>query len=208
MKKLQSSLTNMLLVLTAVALVAGGVLAGVNEVTAPRIKKINADNLSKGIRTVMGSGNVQVASPEVKDGYEFYAVSDTDGQSVGTAVTTATQGFGGPLKVLVGFDSKGTILGYTILESAETPGLGAKANTWFQKGQKGDVIGKNPGECNLTVSKDGGCVDAITASTITSRAFLNAVQQAYNELYARYDSQTSATNVQSEKNDMKVGQDE
>ena len=199
MKKLQSSLTNMLLVLTAVALVAGGVLAGVNEVTAPRIKKINADNLSKGIRTVMGSGNVQVASPEVKDGYEFYAVSDTDGQSVGTAVTTATQGFGGPLKVLVGFDSKGTILGYTILESAETPG---------QKGQKGDVIGKNPGECNLTVSKDGGCVDAITASTITSRAFLNAVQQAYNELYARYDSQTSATNVQSEKNDMKGGQDE
>jgi len=69
------------------------------------------------------------------------------------------------------------------LSSAETPGLGAKANTWFQKGQKGDIVGKNPGTCNFTVSKDGGEIDAITASTITSRAFLGAIKKAYDELY-------------------------
>jgi len=41
------------------------------------------------------------------------------------------------------------------------------------------ILGMNPGEAALTVSKDGGQVDAITASTITSRAFLNAVNAAY-----------------------------
>ena len=81
--------------------------------------------------------------------------------------------------MLVGFDPEGKILGYTLLEHAETPGLGAKADKWFQKGEKGDIIGKSPIE-PLTVSKDGGQVDAITASTITSRAFLLAVNNAYN----------------------------
>lgn len=98
------------------------------------------------------------------------------------------------MKVLVGFDVEGNILGYTILQHAETPGLGAKADKWFQKGGKGDIIGKNPGRDNLVVSKDDGKIDAITASTITSRAFLLAVTQAYNA-YKQLpnDGMTSAT---------------
>ena len=70
----------------------------------------------------------------------------------------------------------------------ETPGLGSKAADWFKKGNKGDITGMNPGEAALTVSKDGGKVDAITASTITSRAFLNAV----NAAYAAYAGQETA----------------
>ncbi len=205
MKKLQSSLTNMILVLTIVTLVAGGILAWVNSVTAPQIEQINADNLKKGIRKVMGADNIQVSQPEVKDEYEFYTVTDATGYQLGTAVTTATLGFGGKLKVLVGFNPEGTILGYTILDSSETPGLGTKASTWFQKGQKGNVIGKNPGQCNLTVSKDGGDIDAITASTITSRAFLKAIQQAYDELRARHASQTETTCIQSAEDNKKGG---
>ena len=88
-------------------------------------------------------------------------------------------GFGGELKVLVGFDAEGKIIDYSLLAHAETPGLGSKAADWFKKGNKGDITGMNPGEAPLTVSKDGGKVDAITASTITSRAFLNAVNAAY-----------------------------
>ena len=105
--------------------------------------------------------------------------------------------FGGTLKVLVGFDLDGKILGYTLLEHAETPGLGAKADKWFQKGQKGDIIGKDPQE-PLTVSKDGGQVDAITASTITSRAFLLAVNNAYKAYKATpaADAETGATKQQ------------
>ncbi len=184
MKKLQSSFTNMVLVLTVVAIVSGGVLAWVDQVTSPQIKKINAENLAKGIYAVMGSDDIQVSRPIKKSEYVFCSIKDKFGKHVGTAAKVSTQGFGGTLDVLVGFDSCGTILGYTILSSEETPGLGAKANIWFQKGQKGNIVGKNPGQCNFSVSKEGGDIDAITASTITSRAFLGAIQNVYNELYA------------------------
>ena len=77
--------------------------------------------------------------------------------------------------------------------------MGQKASLWFQKGNKGDVIGKNPGECNFTVSKDGGDIDAITASTITSRAFLAAVKSAYDQLFAGGADATSGATSQNGK---------
>ena len=180
MKKLESSLTNMVIVLTLIAIIAGGALAYVNDFTAPQIEKINKENLDAGIKSVMGSDDIKVADPVENDGFTCYAVNDADGNSLGSAVTTNEIAFGGPMKILVGFDNEGVILGYTVLEHAETPGLGAKANTWFQKGQKGDIIGKNPGKDVFKVSKDvEGGIDAITASTITSRAFCDAVNNAY-----------------------------
>ena len=99
------------------------------------------------------------------------------------------------MKVLVGFDKEGNILGYSILETQETPGLGAKASEWFQKDGKGCIIGKNPSTTRMGVKKgDEGDIDAITASTITSRAFLNAVQAAYQALFhGNTDGLTSAT---------------
>ena len=178
MKKLKSSLINMVVVLTLITVVAGAALAYVNHATSAQIEKIKAENLAKGIKQVMGvdlTADFQYTTQEVGD-YTFYH------SDLGTAVQSTTNGFGGPLKVLVGFDNEGNVLGYTILEHAETPGLGAKAADWFQKGQKGDITGKNPGQTKFTVSKDGGDIDAITASTITSRAFLLAVQNAYEEL--------------------------
>ena len=186
MKKLESSLTNMVLVLTGVAVVMGGILAYVNHLTEGPISEQKEKTLANGIKTVMVCNDLVVANTdEVKqnvDGkeltYIIYQVKDAQGKDLGAAVESTTMGFGGDLKVLVGFNPEGTILGYTLLEHAETPGLGAKADQWFQKGQKGDIIGKNPAE-PLTVSKDGGQVDAITASTITSRAFLLAVNNAY-----------------------------
>ena len=174
----------MVLVLTLVAVIMGGVLAYVNHLTEGPISEQKEKALANGIKTVMVCNDFTVAkTDEVKqnvDGKELtfivYNVKDAQGKDLGAAVQSTTMGFGGDLKVLVGFDPEGKILGYTLLEHSETPGLGAKADQWFQKGQ---IIGKNPKE-PLTVSKDGGQVDAITASTITSRAFLKAVNQAYN----------------------------
>ncbi|MCF0183155.1 MAG: RnfABCDGE type electron transport complex subunit G [Bacteroidaceae bacterium] len=178
MKKLKSSMTNMALVLTLISVIAGGALAAVNEITKEPIKEINQRNLNDGIkRVILGSaeGELAVQEPWQADETTFIYATDK-----GTAVQTSVNGFGGEMQVLVGFDEEGTIKGYTILKTAETPGLGVKADTWFQEGGKGCIIGKNPSSANLTVSKDGGEVDAITASTITSRAFLRAVQQAYD----------------------------
>lgn len=204
MKKLSSSLTNMAVVLTVIAVVAGGVLAYVNSVTAPQIEKINAENLAAGIKKVIGNDELVVSDTKTIDKYTVYTTTDKDGNILGTAISTSENGFGGPLQVLVGFDNEGTILGYTILASAETPGLGAKAGLWFQKDQKGDIIGKNPGKCNFTVSKDGGEIDAITASTITSRAFLLAIQNAYNQLMA--DGKTEATGKAASANNNKTSE--
>ena len=187
MKKLESTLLNMVLVLTGVAVVMGGLLALVNHITEGPIAEQKEKALADGIKTVMVCNDLVVANTDevtqTIDGKEakftVYQVKDAQGQDLGAAVESTTMGFGGDLKVLVGFDPEGKILGYTLLEHTETPGLGAKADQWFQKGQKGDIIGKDPKE-PLVVSKDGGHVDAITASTITSRAFLKAVNQAYN----------------------------
>lgn len=189
MEKLKSSLTNMLVVLTVIAIIAAGVLASVNAVTAPQIEKINAENLAAGIKAVMGSDEIQVSAPWEKDAFVVYDINDKAGAKLGKAVVTSENGFSGAIKVLVGFNTEGDILGYTVLEHAETPGLGAKANEWFQN----KIVGMNPGKSNFTVSKDGGDVDAITASTITSRAFLKAIQNAYNQIMAETDATSGAT---------------
>lgn len=204
MEKLKSSLTNMAVVLTVIAVVAGAVLALINAVTAPQIEKINAENLAAGIKTVMGREDISVAQPDTLTSeaggkkqkvFIVYAISDAAGQAIGQAVLSRENGFNGELQVLIGFDNEGTILGYNIQKTSETPGLGAKAAAWFQpeNGEKRSVVGKNPGRCNFTVSKDGGDIDAITASTITSRAFLLAIKNAYDKVYAKADAPTVAT---------------
>ena len=204
-KKLESSLLNMVLVLTGVAVVMGGILAYVNHLTEGPIAQQKEKALADGIKSVMGVDDITVSKTDTvrqnvggKDlTFILYQTQDAQKKDLGAAVESTTGGFGGNLKVLVGFDPDGKILGYTLLEHAETPGLGAKADKWFQKGEKGDIIGKNPIE-PLTVSKDGGQVDAITASTITSRAFLLAVNNAYNayKTIPATDAETGATKQQ------------
>lgn len=194
----------MVLVLTSVAVIMGGILALVNHLTEGPISEVNKKKTDDGIKAVMVCDNLVVAQTDTVtqdiNGKEYtyiiYQVKDAQGKDLGAAVESTTMGFGGDLKVMVGFDPEGTILGYTLLAHTETPGLGAKADKWFQKGEKGDIVGKSPAE-PLTVSKDGGQVDAITASTITSRAFLLAVNNAYTAYKATpVDTETSATKQQ------------
>lgn len=200
MKKIDSSLKNMVLVLVGICLVIGCLLALANQVTKGPIAQKSRKLLESGITMVM-NGNCQMASTDtVKqniDGKEHvFVIHNTtrNGKPYGAAVETSSNSFGGPLEMLVGFDESGTILGYTILKTSDTPGLGAKAAQWFQKGQKGDIIGQVPGNNGLSVSKDGGTIDAITASTITSRAFLKAVNEAYGAYMSKKcDAHTGAS---------------
>ncbi len=174
----------MAVVLTATALICGGLLAYTNQMTKPTIDAQAEKTLTEGIAAVLGGdAGKKLAEPEsvtrVVGGKEQTFIVYK--MEHGTAVqSTDPNGFGGALKVLVGFNENGDILGYTVLEHAETPGLGAKAGDWFQKGNPGNIVGLNPSKTNMTVTKDGGTVNAITASTITSRSFLRAVQEAYN----------------------------
>ena len=193
MKKLSSSLKNMAIVLTGVTVVAGALLGYVNELTKGPIAEANAKALSDAIALVVpGFDNNPAEEPESIElngvTYKIYK-GTKGGEFIGAAVEASSNGFGGALKVLVGFDKEGNIIDYSLLSHAETPGLGSKAADWFKKGAKGDITGKNPGQSPLVVKNDGGDVDAITASTITSRAFLNAV----NAAYAAYSGQNVDT---------------
>lgn len=221
MKKLESSLTNMLLVLTLVSVVAAFLLAFVNQVTSSTIAQINAETLSAGIKSVLNIGADDQITTNEKDVDGFTVCEVTrDGDWVGTAVkSTDKSGFGGDIEVLVGFNEEGKILGYEVLKHAETPGLGARAGEWFRTATSGEVkevgvlskiffgnpdpagshniIGRNIADGELKVSKDGGDIDAITASTITSRAFLNAVNNAYKVYKGNVsDVNSSATSQQ------------
>ena len=102
------------------------------------------------------------------------------GELTGIAVKTWTmKGFSGLVRLMVGFDKSGNIINISVLEQKETPGLGTKmADAEF----KDQFNNKNPGTNNLHVKKDGGEVDAITAATISSRAFSDAVERAYKSL--------------------------
>ena len=203
MKKLESSLKNMLRVLTGVTVVSVALLAWVNELTKEPIAQANAKALSDAVSLVVPDfDNNPIAEKKIQEvnGVQYAVYPATkSGEYIGAAVEASAMGFGGDLKVLVGFDAEGNILNYSLLSHAETPGLGSKADTWFKKGNKGDITGMNPGKAVLTVSKDGGQVDAITASTITSRAFLSAVNAAY-AAYAGQEHADGATGASSKKN--------
>ena len=200
----------MLRVLTGVTAVSVALLAYVNELTKGPIAEANAKTLNEALKKVLPEfTNNPVAESDTifgeKDGKKFvdfivYPAKNGE-ELVGTAVEAKSMGFGGELKVLVGFNAEGKIYNYSLLAHAETPGLGSKADKWFgaydpAKGEQAvsheesakSILGMNPGEAPLTVSKDGGQVDAITASTISSRAFLNAVNAAYQAYKATPDT--------------------
>lgn len=199
MEKLKSTLPNMLLSLTGICVVAGAILAGVNQMTTEPIAASKAASLEAAIKAV---------TPEFdnKPAEESYMAATYDGDSlriypakkgdelVGVAVESSTKkGFGGEIKVVVGFDPDGKLINYSVQKHSETPGLGSKMQEWFRTDKnKQSVIGRTLTEDGLKVSKDGGDVDAITAATISSRAFLDAINRAYSA-YKSVDEASGTT---------------
>ncbi len=201
MAKLQSTLPNMLLSLTAICLVAGAVLAGVYEVTKDPIEAAKIAELNAAIKAVTPdfdndpSAEAYMAVTGEGDSLKIYPAKQGD-EFVGVAVESNTKkGFGGEIKVIVGFDQAGKLLNYSVLQHAETPGLGAKMQEWFRMDKnKQSVLGRSIPDGGLKVTKDDkeNGVDAITAATISSRAFLDAINRAYRA-YAGADGVTGAT---------------
>ncbi len=181
-KKPESNFINMILTLLMVATIAGLALGGVYVVTKEPIAKAKEAKLNSALMQVLPEfDTTQVQQLEPADGTElltFYSAYK-NGEVVGTAVETYTnKGYSGRIDVMVGFAPDMTILNTAVLKHAETPGLGDKMSK--EKSDWSDQFkNKNPEDFELAVSKDGGDVDAITAATITSRAFCDAVERAY-----------------------------
>lgn len=188
MARIESSFRNMVVSLTAICLVCASLLGVVSHFTKPRIDQIKAAKVNSGIKAVLpGFDNVPSEQMFVVDGCEVYPAT-LGGTPVGWAVKVAPSGFGGPIQMLVGFTPDGTVYNTSVLSHTETPGLGAKISD-PQSSPRTMIVGKNPAQTKIAVSKDGGDIDAITASTITSRAFLSGIEKAYG-IFLKKDGTT------------------
>ena len=170
----------MVLCLFGTTLICSSVLAGVYAVTKEPIKITNKAILTASVSKVLPEGGeISDAQPCKVGGRESECYFSTKGgEVIGIAVKSTVSGFGGPLTLMVGLLPDGTVYNTSVLSHSETPGLGAKCT---EESFFGQFKGWNPERKKLLVKKDGGDVDAITASTITSRAYTLAIQ---NALYA------------------------
>lgn len=179
----ESTFKNMVLTLLVITLIASAALGAVYMLTLKPIEAAKAKKINDAIQKVVPAFDNNPGD-EV---YKIAADGDTlklypakkGGQLVGTAIETFTNnGFSGRFTLMVGLLPDGTISSIEVLSHKETPGLGDK----MEKGKSNFSVqfeGKNPANFKMSVKKDGGDVDAITASTITSRAFTDAVNRAY-----------------------------
>ncbi|MCW3786048.1 RnfABCDGE type electron transport complex subunit G [Plebeiibacterium sediminum] len=195
MAKTESTLVNMVLALLIITAIAGGTLGMVYKVTKEPIAVAKLAKQKKAIEQVVpgfdNNPTEEVYELESKEGYKLKVFPCKKGEELlGVAISSKTdKGFAGEIKIMVGLKPDGTIINYSVLEHQETPGLGSKMNDWFRmdKGNQ-SILDKNPSNTKMVVSKDGGDIDAITAATISSRAFLDAIMVAYNTYTEQNDS--------------------
>lgn len=175
----KSSFKNMVLCLLAICLVCSGLLAGVYALTAEPIAAAAAAKNESAIKEVLPETAVTIEEERTVDfegaSYAYNLAYDEQGNTVGCAINVAPVGCVGPIVIKVGFDASGVIFNTKVLSQAETPGLGAKC---VEPAFSEQFKGFDPAQKNLAVKKDGGDVDAITGSTITSRAYADGLALA------------------------------
>lgn len=188
MKRLQSTLPNMFLVLTAIALVSAALLALTYAQTKPILEEQARQRRIQAVADVVpdfdNAPTEEAFVPEADSGIEIFPARRGE-HRIGTAVRTRTDsGYGGTIELMVGFDAEGSITGISILSHQETPGLGAKIT---DEQFRARFSGLRPAEEPIAVTGDGGSVDALTAATISSRAVAEAVQRAWDALEEVHD---------------------
>lgn len=187
MAKLDSSLKNMVLSLFFISLVMSAALAFVYSATkdpiaaAVKAKEVNA------IKEVLPAfNNDPLSEGKEIDGIVFYKAM-LDGKTVGYAAKTYTdKGYSGRFDLMVGFLPDGKINNIVVLQQKETPGLGSNMTKPKFHDQFINVNITELKDQRLTVKKDGGTIDAISAATISSRAYCDAIQKAYDLLIKNF----------------------
>lgn len=193
---MKSSLKNMVLVLFTITLLSSAAVGGVYMLTKEPIAQAKVAAVNNALKQVLPeyesttSQTIEVAELPIVT--HTATVAD---KAVGYAVESISKnGFGGAVRLMVGFDAEGKILNINVLEQKETPGLGTKM------ADEGNVLllslkNKNAAEVNMTVKKDGGDIDALTAATISSRAYAEAVAVAYEAYKVASGKQSVAGDV-------------
>lgn len=214
MKKMKSTLPNMILSLGIVSIVAAALLAGMYTITKEPIAKMEEQTRIEAIRRVAPEFDNNPVADSVSaltpsgvrcTVYPAYLGGKFNGAAVST---NSMEGFGGEVQIMVGFNVDGSVKDYQVLSHAETPGLGSKMQNWFRdpKGAR-SILGKSPADVSFFVVKDkaqNGQIDGITAATISSRAFLGAVRDGF-EAFRMVREQKEGSRMESAKGDASSG---
>lgn len=193
---MESSLKNMVLVLFTITLLSSAAVGGVYTITKEPIAQAKVAAVNNALQQVLPQYEATTSQTiEVNDmAVEAYTATVAD-KAVGYAIKSSSKnGFGGAISLMVGFDTEGNIININVLEQKETPGLGTKMADEGNALQA-SLVGKNAGKVNLTVKKDGGDIDALTAATISSRAYAEAVAIAYEAFKVACGWQAEAGDV-------------
>ena len=193
---MESSLKNMVVVLFTITLISSAAVGGVYMITKEPIEQAKVAAVNDALKQVLPEYETTTSQTIEVNSLPIVAHTATVAdKAVGYAVESISKnGFGGTVRLMVGFDTAGKIININVLEQKETPGLGTKMT------DEGNVLlasfkDKNASEINMTVKKDGGDVDALTAATISSRAYAEAVAVAYEAFKVACGWQTTAGDV-------------
>lgn len=187
-----STFRNMLAVLLIISGISGLSLGYVYSITKTPIARAKLNKKIRALQEVLPdfdnnpvNNRLTVLQKNSKDSSEVFPAFSKN-KLTGIAITgSSDKGFNGLIKLIVGFNLDGSIKNIVVLEEKETPGLGNKMKSPAFIEQ---FIGKNPQKNNLHVKKDQGEIDALTGATISSRAFINSVQSAYEVFIRKKDS--------------------
>ena len=204
---MKSTLVNMTSVLFGITLIASAGVGVVNMITEEPIALANEAATKAALMEVLPAFETTEEQTLTIDEMPITVYTASNGGEVaGYAVQTMTkQGFNGVIRLMVGFTPDGEVVNVNVLEQAETPGLGTKmadeGNVLLGSIQGQKLENKKLVDGKLAVKKDGGDVDALTAATISSRAYVDAVNRAWMayrnvaEGVAATDTASGATNT-------------
>ena len=169
-KKDPNSAVRLILVLFVISAIVALLLGMTNYITEDIIDAIKQEKTQKALREVMPGGHefkelsAEVSADEVTGVYSA-------GNS-GYVIQMEVSGSQGAIDMVVGVDLSGAVTGVSIVDMAETAGLGDKAADADWRAQFVGASG------SVAVNKDGGQIDALTGATVTSRAVANGVNIA------------------------------
>lgn len=206
---MESSLKNMVVVLFTITLISSAAVGGVYMITKEPIEQAKVAAVNDALNQVLPEYEATTSQTIEVNSLPIVAHTATVAdKAVGYAVESISKnGFGGTVRLMVGFDTVGKIININVLEQKETPGLGTKMT------DEGNVLlasfkDKNASEINMTVKKDGGDIDALTAATISSRAYAEAVAVAYEAFKVACGWQSEAGDVATGASKQEGGQNE
>lgn len=183
---MKSTLFNMTAVLLGITFVASAGVGLVNMITVDPIAQAEQAAKTAALTEVLPAFDKTETSVLTLDEIPTMVYTATlEGQVAGYAVEAVSKaGFGGEIRLMVGFTAEGKVNNVNVLKQTETPGLGTnmtKEDNPLLKGVKGfDLSTKKLVNGRLAVTKDGGDVDALTAATISSRAYVDAINRAWD----------------------------